>query len=66
VDSPVALNPVPLVLIAEIVALAVPEFVKVIDCWPLLPVATFPNATLPGLATKVEEVVTPVPIMLTI
>jgi len=32
----------------------------------LLPVATFPKATLPGLATKVELVVTPVPTMLTI
>jgi hypothetical protein len=56
---------VPLVLIAEIVALAVPVFLKVINCWTLLPVATFPNATLPGLASKVELVVTPVPTMLT-
>jgi hypothetical protein len=63
VDSPVALKPVPLVLIAEIVALAFPLFVTVIDCWPLPPVVTFPNATLPGLATKVEAVVTPVPTM---
>jgi hypothetical protein len=65
VDSPVALNPVPLALIAEIVALAFPVFVKVINCWPLLPVVTFPNATLPGLAINVELVVTPVPTMLT-
>jgi hypothetical protein len=32
VDSPVALNPVPLVLIAEMVALAFPVLVKVINC----------------------------------
>jgi hypothetical protein len=47
------------------VALAFPLLVKVIDCCPLLPVATFPNATLPGLATSVELVATPVPTMLT-
>lgn len=64
-DSPVALNPVPLALIAEIVALAFPVFVKVINCWPLLPFVTFPNATLPGLAINVALAVTPVPTMLT-
>jgi hypothetical protein len=56
---------VPVALTAVIVALAFPLLVKVIDCLPLLPVVTFPNATLPGLATKVELVVTPVPTMLT-
>jgi len=55
---------VPVVLIAEMVALAFPVFVNVIDCWPLLPVVIFPNATLPGLAINVEAVVTPVPTML--
>jgi hypothetical protein len=64
-DSPDALNPVPVELIAEIVALVFPVFVKVIVCWLLLPTATFPNATLPGLATKLALVVTPVPTMLT-
>ena len=39
-------------------------FVKVIDFWLLLPVATFPNASLPGFATSVEFVATPVPTML--
>jgi len=40
-------------------------FVKVIVFWLLLPVATFPNASLPGFATSVELVATPVPTMLT-
>jgi hypothetical protein len=40
-------------------------FVKVIVCGLLLPTDTFPNATLPGLATKLELVATPVPTMLT-
>lgn len=64
-DSPDALNPVPLALIAEIVALIFPVFVKVIVCGLLLPTDTLPNATLPGLATNVEFVATPVPTMLT-
>jgi hypothetical protein len=65
VDSPVALNPVPVALTVKMVALAFPLLVKVIDCCPLPPVATFPNATLPGLASKVELVATPVPTMVT-
>jgi hypothetical protein len=65
VDSPVALNPVPVALTAVIVALVFPLFVKVIVFWLLLPVATFPNASLPGLATSVEFVAMPVPTMLT-
>jgi len=64
-DRPVALNPAPLALIAEIVALAFPLFVTVIVCGLLLPTDTLPNATLPGLATKVAFVATPVPTMLT-
>jgi hypothetical protein len=40
-------------------------FVKVIVCGLLLPTDTLPNATLPGLATKLELVATPVPTMLT-
>ena len=63
-DRPVALNPVPVALIAEIVALAFPVFVTVIVCGLLLPTDTLPNATLPGLATRVEFVATPVPTML--
>jgi hypothetical protein len=34
----------------EIVMLAVPEFVSVMDCDPLLPTATLPKLTLVGLA----------------
>ena len=63
-DRPVALNPVPVALIAEIVALVFPVFVTVIVFGLLLPTDTLPNATLPGLATKVEFVATPVPTML--
>ena len=63
-DSPIALNPAPVALTAVIVALVFPLFVKVIDFWLLLPVATFPNASLPGFATSVEFVATPVPTML--
>ena len=64
-DRPVALNPLPLALIAEIVALVFPVFVKVIVCGLLLPTDTLPKATLPGFATNVEFVATPVPTMLT-
>jgi hypothetical protein len=59
------LNPVPLALTVKMVTLAVPLFVNVINCCPLLPVTTFPNATLPGFASNVELVLTPVPTMLT-
>ena len=64
-DSLVAPNPVPVTLIAETVALVFPLFFKVIVCGLLLPTGTFPNATLPGVATKLEFVATPVPTMLT-
>lgn len=63
-DRPVALKPVPVALTAEMVALVFPLFVKVIVCGLLLPSDTLPNATLPGLATNVEFVATPVPTML--
>jgi hypothetical protein len=62
---PVALKPVPVALIAEMVALVFPLFFKVIVCGSLPPTDTFPNATLPGVATKLEFVATPVPTMLT-
>ncbi len=64
VESPVTLKPVPLELTAEMVALALPVLVNVTVCCPLLPTATFPNATLPGLAVRLEFVLTPVPTML--
>ena len=46
---PLRLNPVPETLAAETVTLAVPEFVSVMVCDPLLPTATFPKLTLVGL-----------------
>jgi hypothetical protein len=63
-ESPVALNPAPVALIAEIVALVFPLLVTVMVCGLLPPTDTLPNATLPGLATKVELVAAPVPTML--
>jgi hypothetical protein len=61
VARPVILNPVPVGAIAEIVALALPEFVRVTVCWPLLPTVTLPNETPAGLALSVELVATPMP-----
>jgi hypothetical protein len=61
VERPLALKPAPVVAIAEIVALALPEFVSVTVCWPLLPTETLPNETVAGLAPSVELVATPVP-----
>ena len=48
--SPLMLNPVPVTLAAEIVTLAVPEFVSVMFCVALLPATTFPKLKLAGLA----------------
>ena len=50
VERPVRENPVPVAVAAEIVTLAVPEFVNVIACVPLLPTSTFPKLKLAGLA----------------
>jgi hypothetical protein len=66
VESPSAVKPLPVALTAEIVALVFPLFVSVIVCWPLLPTDTLPNATLPGLAPKVELVETPLPTKVTV
>lgn len=66
VESPTAVKPAPVALTAEIVALVLPLFVKVMVCWPLLPTDTFPNATLPGLAVNVELVDTPLPTKVTV
>lgn len=60
------MKPVPLAPTAEIVALALPVFVKVIVCWPLLPTATFPNVTLVGTAAKVELSAAALPVRLTV
>ena len=48
--APLMPNPVPEAVACEIVTLAEPEFVSVIVCDPLLPTATEPKLTLPGLA----------------
>ncbi len=45
-------NPVPEAPADEIVMLAVPELVRVIDCNPSLPAATLPKLTLAGLAVS--------------
>lgn len=58
---PVTLKPAPVAEMAEIVALALPEFVRVTVCCPVLPTATLSNDTLAGLAASVELVTTPVP-----
>ena len=52
VDKPLILKPVPVTLAAEIVTLAVPEFVSAIVCDPLLPTTTLPKLTLAGLAAS--------------
>ena len=52
VDNPAMEKPVPETLAEEIVMLAVPEFVRAIDCDPLLPTATLPKLTLLGLAVS--------------
>src|SRR6266568_3450429 len=59
-DKPLMLNPVPEVLAAERVTLAVPELVNVTVCDPLLPTSTFPKLKLEGLA--VSAPCTPVPL----
>ena len=59
-DKPVMLKPVPEVLAAEIVTLAVPELLKVKVCVPLPPTSTLPKLKLEGLAVSVP--CTPVPL----
>lgn len=51
--KPLMLKPVPEALAAEIVTLAVPEFVSVIDCDVLPPTRTLPKFTLEGFAVSV-------------
>ena len=58
VDKPLRLNPVPVMLAAEIVTLEVSVSVTVCD--PLLPTKTLPKLTLVGLAASVAR--TPVPL----
>jgi hypothetical protein len=51
-DKPAMLKPVPEALAAEIVTLAVPEFVNVTVCDALLPTNTLPKLTLAGLGVS--------------
>lgn len=50
VASPLTAKPVPDAVACEMVMLAVPVFVNVIVCDPLLPTATEPKLTFAGLA----------------
>ena len=59
-DNPLKLKPEPEAPPDVIVTLAVPPFVRVIVCGALLPTATFPKATLAGLALSCA--CTPVPL----
>jgi len=52
VDKPAIEKLEPDTLAEEIVTLVVPEFVRVMDCDPLLPTATLPKLTLVGLAVS--------------
>ncbi len=63
VESPEMLKPAPVVVTLEMVALALPELVSVMVCWPLLPTETLPKETVAGLAARVELVATPLPDM---
>src|SRR5712692_6052894 len=56
---PLMVNPVPDTLAAEMVTLAVPEFVNVIGTGALLPTSTLPKLTLAGLGVSCP--CTPVP-----
>jgi hypothetical protein len=62
--KPVMLKPVPEALAAEIVTPAVPEFVRVTDTEPLLPMRRLPKLTLEGLAMSWPCV--PVPLRATV
>jgi hypothetical protein len=60
VDMPAMAKPVPEALADEIVTLALPVFVRVIGCNPLLPTATLPKLTLAELAVSFPW--TPIPL----
>jgi hypothetical protein len=53
VDKPLMLKPGPVTLAAEIVRLAAPEFIRVIDTDPLAPTRRLPKLTLVGFDTRV-------------
>jgi hypothetical protein len=56
VDNPAMAKPEPETLAEEIVMLAVPEFVRVIGCDPLLPTATLPKLMLVGVTMSCRRV----------
>jgi hypothetical protein len=58
--NPLMLRPAPDTVALDSVMLAVPEFVNVMDCVPLLPTATDPKLTLEGLAATWPCVPVPV------
>src|SRR5260370_22073325 len=58
-DKPVMLKPVPEVLAAEIVTLAVPELLSVMVCAPVLPTSTFPKLKLDGLGESAASMPLP-------
>ena len=60
--SPVALKPDPVVLTWLMVMVALPEFVSVMVCEPLVPTTTLPKFTLPGLAARVLPDATALPV----
>jgi hypothetical protein len=64
VVSPLIPKPTPETLAWDIVTVAVPPFVNVTVCDPVLPTRTFPKATVPGFA--VNWPCTPVPVAATV
>lgn len=59
---PLTENPAPDAEVAEIVSAAVPVLLKVRDCEPVVPTATFPKLTVEGLTLNCGCAATPVPL----
>ena len=66
VATPLPVNPVPLTLTLVRLRLALPEFVMVRVCVPVLPSFTFPNEMLLELTEIPGAVATPVPVIETL
>ena len=66
VAIPVAPNSEPATEIEEIVTGAVPEEVRVTDCFPVLPTATFPNDADVVFRVRAGVAAMPAPLMLTV
>jgi len=60
--SPLALNPVPVAVTVPILTVALPEFVKVNDCWLDWPIATLLKLKLPGFEPSELPLVTALPV----